>query len=116
MYASTPPCTGWRRLIGCLKAQVIFRTRAINHRAFLRKMTYEDKASYDSTSPCSNELTFEIFSSSLKAEGKNSLDKVRCLKSHLPAKCNVISYEATFDRGMFYCDNLLFKMMYCIYI
>jgi len=45
-------CTGWRRLIGCLKLQVIFRKRATNYRAFLRKMTYEDKASYDSTPPC----------------------------------------------------------------
>ena len=44
--------TGWRRLIGCLKLQVIFRKRATNYRALLRKMTYEDKASYDSTPPC----------------------------------------------------------------
>jgi len=38
--------TGWRRSIGCLKLQVIFRKRATLHKAFLRKMTYEDKASY----------------------------------------------------------------------
>ena len=44
--------TGWRRLIGCLKLQVIFRKRATNYRALLRKITYEDKASYDSTPPC----------------------------------------------------------------
>jgi len=43
---------GWRRLIGCLNLQVIFRKRATNYRALLRKMTYEDKASYDSTPPC----------------------------------------------------------------
>ena len=41
--------TGWRRLIGCLKLQVNFRKRATNYRALLRKMAYEDKASYDST-------------------------------------------------------------------
>ena len=41
--------TGWRRLIGCLKLQFIFRKRATNYRALLRKMTYEDKASHDST-------------------------------------------------------------------
>ena len=46
------PTTGWRRLIGCLKLQVIFRKRATNCRALLRKMTYKDKASYDSTPPC----------------------------------------------------------------
>jgi len=34
------------KLIGCLKLQVIFRKRATNYRALLRKMTYEDKASY----------------------------------------------------------------------
>jgi len=45
----TPPRTAWRRLIECLKLQVIFRKRATKHRALLQKMTYEDKASYDST-------------------------------------------------------------------
>jgi len=33
------------------KLQVIFRKRATIYRALLRKMTYEDKASYDSTPP-----------------------------------------------------------------
>jgi len=36
-----------QRLIGCLKLQVIIRKRATNYKAFLWKMTYEDKASYD---------------------------------------------------------------------
>jgi len=44
--------TGWRRLIGCLKLQVISRKRATNYRALLRKMTYEYKASYASWPPC----------------------------------------------------------------
>jgi len=44
--------TGWRRSIGCLQLQVIFRKRATDYRAFLRKMTYEDKASYGSSPPC----------------------------------------------------------------
>ena len=43
--------TGWRRLIGCLKLQVILCKRATDYRALLTKMTYKDKASYDST-PC----------------------------------------------------------------
>jgi len=46
---STLTCTGWRRPIGFLKLQVIFRKRATNYRALLRKMTYEDKASYGSS-------------------------------------------------------------------
>jgi len=45
-------CTGWQRPIGCLKLQAIFRKRANNYRALLRKMTNIDKASYDSTAPC----------------------------------------------------------------
>jgi len=44
--------TGRRRPIGCLKLQVIFRKSATNHMVFLRKMTYKDKASYGSSSPC----------------------------------------------------------------
>jgi len=42
----------WRRLIGYLKLQVIFRKRATKYRALLRKITCKDKASYDSTPPC----------------------------------------------------------------
>ena len=44
--------TGSRRLIGCLQLQVIFRRRATNYRAFLRKMTYKDKASYAASPSC----------------------------------------------------------------
>jgi len=33
--------TRWRRPIGCLKLQVIFRKRAANYRALLRKMTHK---------------------------------------------------------------------------
>jgi len=35
----TDNCTGWRRLIRCLKLQVIYRKRATDYRALLRKMT-----------------------------------------------------------------------------
>ena len=44
--------TGWRGLKGCLKLQVIFRKKGTIDRALLRKMTYEDRASYDPTPPC----------------------------------------------------------------
>jgi len=44
---------GWRRVIGCHKLQIIYRKRAANYGALLRKMTYKDKASYDFTPPCS---------------------------------------------------------------
>jgi hypothetical protein len=44
--------TGWRKLTGCLKLYVIFRKKATDYRALLRKMTYGDKASCDPTPPC----------------------------------------------------------------
>jgi len=55
MWAST---TGWPRLIACLKLQVIFRKRATNYRALLRKMTCEDNASYGSSPPCTKVSIF----------------------------------------------------------
>ena len=44
--------TGWRRLIGSPKLQIIFHKRATKYRALLRKMTYKDKGSYESSPPC----------------------------------------------------------------
>jgi len=39
--------TGWRRLIGSPKLQIIFHKRATKYRSLLRNMTYRDKGSYD---------------------------------------------------------------------
>jgi len=44
--------TGWRRLIGSPKLQIIFHKRATQYRSLLRKMTYKDKGSYESSPPC----------------------------------------------------------------
>jgi len=44
--------TGWRRPIGCLKSQVIFRKRATTYRALLQKMTCKDKVLDGSSPPC----------------------------------------------------------------
>ena len=44
--------TGWRRPMECLKLHVIFRKRATNYRALLRKMSYKNKASCESMPPC----------------------------------------------------------------
>jgi len=63
--------SGWRRPIGCLKLQVIFRKRAINDRALWREMIYKDKAFYGSSPPCkqSGEGTFEnIYQQFLKSQ------------------------------------------------
>ena len=45
-------CTVWRRPIGYLKSQVSFRKGATYCRALLRKMTYNDNASYGLSPPC----------------------------------------------------------------
>jgi len=44
--------TGWRRSIGCFKLLVIFRKRATNSGALLRRMTYINQAFYGSSPPC----------------------------------------------------------------
>ena len=44
--------TGWRRLIGSPKLQIIFHKRATKYRSLLRKMTCKDKGSYGSSPPC----------------------------------------------------------------
>ena len=56
LHSPTHDTTGWRRLIGCLKLQVIFRKRATNYRALLWKMKCTDKASYISSPPCTKPL------------------------------------------------------------
>ena len=52
LYDLKDPYTGWRRPVGCLKMQVIFRKRATNYRSLLREMTYKDESSYGSLPPC----------------------------------------------------------------
>jgi len=49
-------CTGWRRLIGSPKLQIIFNKRAIKYRSLLQKMTFKDKGSYESSPPCKTHL------------------------------------------------------------
>jgi len=49
---STKDATGRRRLIGSSKLQIIFHKRATEYRSLLRKMTYRDKGSYESSPPC----------------------------------------------------------------
>jgi len=44
--------TGWRRLIGSPKLQIIFHKKATKYRSLLRNMTYQDKGSYESSPPC----------------------------------------------------------------
>jgi len=53
--------TGWRRLIGSPKLQIIFHKRATKYTSLLRKMTYKDKGSYESSPPCSKFKAWLIF-------------------------------------------------------
>ena len=48
--------TGRRRLIGSPELQIIFHKRATKYRSLLRKMTYKDKGSYESSPPCTQDL------------------------------------------------------------
>ena len=43
--------TGWRRLIGSPKLQIIFHKRATKYRSLLQKIAYKDKGSYESSPP-----------------------------------------------------------------
>jgi len=73
--------TGWRRLIECLELQVIFRKIAADYRALLRKMTCNDKASYDSTPPCITTLNVPVF--------------LNCLLLLAATRCNTLQHTAT---------------------
>jgi len=57
LYRHCASCTGWRRLIGSPKLQIIFHKRATKYRSLLRKMTHKDKGSYESSPPCT---TFKL--------------------------------------------------------
>jgi len=58
--------TGWRRLIGSPKLQIIFHKRATKYRSLLRKTTYKDKGSYESSPPCTNKGAFVCLSTPLR--------------------------------------------------
>ena len=46
-YVSMHIYTGWRRLIGSLKLQIIFHRRATKYRSLLQKINYKDKRCRD---------------------------------------------------------------------
>jgi len=53
--------TGWRRLIGSPKSQIIFDKRATKYTSRWRKMTCKDKGSYESSPPCTT-FAIHVFS------------------------------------------------------
>jgi len=82
--------TGWRRTIGSLKLQVIFRKRATNLMAFLRKMTCKDKASYDSTPPWYTKIAL-VFKWSLYLISMKSLSSTWSLCQSSPSQSDSLN-------------------------
>ena len=48
--------TGWRRLIGSPKLQIIFHKRATKYRSLLQKLTCKDKGSYGPSYVCGHNV------------------------------------------------------------
>ena len=76
-YPSFVYSTGWRRLIGSPKLQIIFHKRATKYRSLLRKMTYKDKGSYESWPPCIPHSCKECISRGKFSTHLTPLQKVR---------------------------------------
>ena len=57
--------TGLQRLIGSPKLHIIFHKRATKYTSLLRKMTYKDKGSYESSPPCITSLLVTLYTSLL---------------------------------------------------
>ena len=91
------PDTEWRTPLGCLKLQVIFRKRATNYMALLRKITCEDKASYDSTPPCimcrlKRAINYRALLRKITYEDKASYDsRPLCIMCRLKRDGNILS-------------------------
>ena len=102
LYTNHLHVTGWRRPIGCLKLQVIFRKRATNYRALLRKMAYKDEASYNSTPPCIISMKKCLFESEIYI--RSTID------SELDGTCLYIS-----DHCIWIFHTLSFKKKMCVW-
>ena len=61
MDVRTYVCTGWPRLIGSPKLQIIFHKRATKYRSLLRKMTHKDKGSCESSPPCMYDMFWRLY-------------------------------------------------------
>ena len=85
--------TGWQRPIGCLKLQVIFRKRATNYGALLRKMTFNDKASYGSSPSCMYVVVRAYW-------GMNDIILVMIVDSHI---CACVCMRSNVRVGVWVC-------------
>ena len=98
--------TGWQRCIGCLKLQVFFRKRATNYRDLLWKLTYNDKASYESSPPCTQlsssrtrrlakEIRFTIRITHAQQSQKASLSRTQMVSIYIHTYTDVYTYTYT---------------------
>jgi len=85
--------TGWQRLIGSPKLQIIFHKRATKYRSLLRKMTYKDKGSYESSPPCTPRLVSPSCPVAVETRVQS------CIVA--ATYCNILQHTAT------HCNTLL---------
>jgi len=101
IHTSTFCCTGWRRCIGCLKLQVIFRRRPTHYRALLREMTNKDKASYGSSPPCNAPVTYEGVMSHIWMSHvihmNESCHTYEWVMPHINESCHIWMVHATYE-------------------
>jgi len=64
--------TGWRRLIGSPRLQIIFHKRATKYRSLLQKMTCKDKGFYESSPPCTQKMSTVMFSTHILTHNLHS--------------------------------------------
>ena len=89
--------TGWRRLIGTPKLQMIFHKRATKHRSLLRKMIYKDKGSMSLRhSVCMNLLAH-------MSESCHTFEWTISHKSMIPGPRRMLHRGATFESCLCVC-------------
>ena len=92
LMGHTRDATGWRRLIGSPKLQIIFHKRATKYRSLLRKMTYKDKGSYESSPPCMSKSTnLYVWLDSLGIHGRRTCRfqslRFQCISAQSSISC-----------------------------
>jgi len=89
-------CTGWRRLMGYPKLQIIFHRRATRYRALLREMTYGDKGSYESSPPCTSTCKNVRMSAHASFPIQHTATRCNTLQQlqHTSTHCNTLQHTA----------------------
>ena len=113
MYTNSAPlnvtCTGWRRLIGSPKLQIIFHKRATKYRSLLWKMTYKDKGFYESSPRCNNNFA-PVHVWRIQTLLHSTMHWVVCF-------CNVLQQTAThcnrLQQTATHCSTLQLTTIYC---